>query len=93
MVAANPCEVYGVTSVPLHDPCAVAALIDPTLIEFRPMHVAIELRGEHTYGTTVCDDRFVNGRGGGRTPNAEVGVRIDRTRFLDLVCETLATYP
>ncbi|MDP6770359.1 MAG: nucleoside hydrolase, partial [Anaerolineales bacterium] len=34
----------------MHDPCAVAAIIDPTLIEFKPMHVAVETAGTHTYG-------------------------------------------
>ncbi|MEZ4661029.1 MAG: nucleoside hydrolase [Caldilineaceae bacterium] len=46
--------MFGITGGSLHDPCAVAALIDPTLIEFEPMHVAVELKGEHTYGMTVA---------------------------------------
>ena len=41
----------------LHDPCAVAAIIDPTLIDFQSMHVVVETTGTHTYGMTICDQR------------------------------------
>lgn len=94
-------EVFGIIGGSLHDPCAVAALIDPTLIEFDPMQVSVELKGEHTYGMTVCDYRhlrIVNGelkplgkrRG---TPNAQVAMRIDTPRFFELLISTLAQYP
>lgn len=32
-------EGFGLNGGSLHDPCTVAALIDPTLIHFEPMHV------------------------------------------------------
>ena len=95
-------EVFGVSGGSLHDPCAVAALIDPTLIEFEPMHVAVELKGEHTYGMTVCDHRHLRGIGDeiksigkrkGETPNAEVGLRIDAERFFNLLIGTIGMYP
>lgn len=87
----------------LHDPCAVAWLIDPTLIEATPLHVTVELRGEHTLGMTVCDYRHLRSAGAdagdiegvhrGEPPNAEVGLRIDAPRFFDLLVNTLAQYP
>ncbi|MBI4279788.1 MAG: nucleoside hydrolase [Armatimonadetes bacterium] len=94
-------QMFGLAGGPLHDPCAVAALIDPSLIEFRPMHVAVELTGTHTCGMTVCDSRHlargqVEGGGGvrrGETPNAEVGVRLDVEQFFNLLIETLGRYP
>ena len=43
----------------MHDPLAVAALVDPEVLRFEPMHVAIELRGTHTYGMTLCDARHL----------------------------------
>ncbi|MDP9021845.1 MAG: nucleoside hydrolase [Actinomycetota bacterium] len=49
----------GLAGAPLHDPCAVAWMIDPSLIEARPMHVDVELHGELTRGMTVCDSRPV----------------------------------
>ena len=81
-------EVFGFEAPPLHDPCAVAAVIDPALLRTKPMHVAIELRGEHTTGRTVCDLYGVTGE----PPNAEVGLALDVPRFWDLLIETLARY-
>ncbi|MDR7543115.1 MAG: nucleoside hydrolase [Armatimonadota bacterium] len=96
-------EVFGRPGGLLHDPCAVAWMIAPTLIEFQPMHVAVELTGARTRGMTVCDWRFEQGtsdrlRGyagiqAGEPPNAEVGMRLDRERFFDLLITTLASYP
>ena len=81
-------EVFGFEAPPLHDPCAVAAVIDPTLLRTKAMHVAIELRGEYTAGRTVCDVFGVTGE----APNAEVGLELDVPRFWDLLIETLARY-
>jgi purine nucleosidase/pyrimidine-specific ribonucleoside hydrolase len=41
----------------MHDPLAVAALVDPAILTFEPMHVAVELTGTHTAGMTLCDGR------------------------------------
>lgn len=96
-------RVFGLAGASLHDPCAVVALIDPTIIEFQPMHVAVELKGEYTCGMTVCDYRHLQGTGQdivavegirlGEPPNAEVGLRIDKDRFFDLLIDTIAMYP
>jgi pyrimidine-specific ribonucleoside hydrolase len=87
----------------LHDPCAVAWFVDPTLITGQALHVAVELRGEYTRGMTVCDYRHlseagvdhpgVSGVRQGASPNAEVGLRLDVTRFFSLLIDTLAEYP
>ena len=53
----NSSERRGSAGGALHDPCAVAAVIDPTLIDFQPMHVVVETAGSHTYGMTICDQR------------------------------------
>lgn len=82
-------NVFGFDAPPLHDPCTVAYVIDPTLFETKPMHVAIELHGEHTLGRTVCDVFGVTGL----APNVEVAIAADVPRFWDLLIETLARYP
>ncbi len=86
-------ELQGRDAVPLHDACAVAALIDPALIEFEPMHVTVELAGDHTRGMTVCDGRFVGlaRPQSAPEPNALVGMSIDRDRFFELLYETIAS--
>jgi inosine-uridine nucleoside N-ribohydrolase len=81
-------KVYGFPAPPVHDPCAVAWVIDPTLIESLPMRVDVELRGEWTTGRTVCDRYHQTGR----PANAEVGLNLDAPRFWDVVIEALASY-
>lgn len=81
-------RVFGFAAPPVHDPCAVAWLIDPTLVTTRPMHVAVDTRSVLSYGRTVCDVYGTTGR----PPNAEVGVALDAERFWDLVIHALASY-
>lgn len=87
-------ELQGRDVVPLHDACAVAALIDPDLIEFEPMHVVVELNGDHTRGMTVCDGRFIGWERpeSAAAPNALVGMSIKRERFFELLYETVASF-
>jgi inosine-uridine nucleoside N-ribohydrolase len=74
----------------LHDPCAVAALIRPDLFTFEDLHVAVETKGELTYGMTLCDRRaYVSGVD---APNARVATKLDHASFVDLLCETLGMY-
>ena len=87
----------------MHDPVAVAALVDPDIVTFEPMHVAVELSGTHTAGMTLCDGRRLGPdmraietslpRAEGAIPNAEVAVAVDPSRFWDLFLDVLATYP
>jgi inosine-uridine nucleoside N-ribohydrolase len=92
----------GAASAALHDPCAVAMLLEPSPITWAPMHVAVELRGQHTRGMTVCDARHIRMFNPaviegtpprGFAPNANVAVGIDQTAFLRLIEEALAAYP
>jgi pyrimidine-specific ribonucleoside hydrolase len=94
--------LFGLPGGSMHDPLAVAALVDPEMLEFQSMHVAVELRGEHTYGMTLCDYRHHNpadmaqaghGTFRGEEPNAEVAVTVDADRFWELFLQVLSTYP
>ncbi len=88
--------LYGLPGGSMHDPLAVAALIEPDIITFEKMHVAIELAGTHTYGMTVCDyrgRRTDTGESWGEKPNAEVAVGVDADRFWTLFLDILRTYP
>jgi purine nucleosidase len=62
----------------IHDPLAVAAALDPTLVRTQPLAVDIELGGTLTTGETVTDWRRV----WGREPNIDVAVEADATEFL-----------
>lgn len=59
---------------PLHDPCAVLAVTDPALFDLHDLHVAVELRGEHTRGMTLADRRRVRDR---PAPNTAVALGVD----------------
>ncbi|MBI4165058.1 MAG: nucleoside hydrolase [Acidobacteria bacterium] len=89
-------EKLGGEGTPMHDPLAVGAVIDRTLIVIRDMRVDIETRGEYTRGETVasrhnCSDRREL-RGdhyavvGIETvqPNVHVAVESDGARFNQL---------
>jgi inosine-uridine nucleoside N-ribohydrolase len=79
---------FGFTAPPVHDPCAIAAVIDPSIIKSNMMHVAIETVGEWTSGRTVCD---VYGKLG-MEPNARVGYALEVERFWDMVISTILSY-
>ncbi len=66
----------------LHDPLAVATLIDPTLCETREMRIEVETGADHLRGATVP----VAGE-----PNTSVCVSVDSTRFMNYFIETLTT--
>jgi inosine-uridine nucleoside N-ribohydrolase len=81
-------KVFGFPAAPLHDPCAVAAVIDPTIIRANMMHVEIETAGEWTSGRTVCDVYAKLGK----EPNARVGYALEVERFWDMVISTILSY-
>jgi inosine-uridine nucleoside N-ribohydrolase len=81
-------QVFGFAAPPVHDPCAVAAVIDSTIIAVRDMPVVIETTGLWTRGRTVCD---IYGKLDVPT-NVSVGQSLDAERFWKLVLEVLQTY-
>lgn len=81
-------NVFGFPAAPVHDPCAVAAVVDPTILHAYDMRVEIETRGEWTVGRTVCD---VYGKFGLK-PNARVGYALEVERFWEMLISTLLTY-
>lgn len=96
-------DIFGVQGGSVHDACAVAWLIDPTLITYERVHVAVELTGAFTRGMTVCDRRYHGSPGtkidvgegvySSRNPNAAVGLSLDVDRFFDLMITTISQYP
>ena len=79
-------EKYGIPGGPLHDPCVVAYLIEPSLFSGKACRVEIETDSELTIGQTVVDWWGVTGA----TPNAMVMSDVDRQGFIDLVVEHIA---
>jgi inosine-uridine nucleoside N-ribohydrolase len=95
-------QYSGLDGGALHDPMAVATLIDPTLVTTTPLNVQVETsRGSVAYGMTLCDGRGLDcdlrprgpySQGGVTTPNADVATHVDDARFWDLLFEAIASY-
>jgi purine nucleosidase len=83
--AASYRDAQGFEFPPVHDPCAVAYVIDPEVVTVRRAPVDIELTGALTVGMTVADFRAP-------APDdchTQVAVTLDHTRFWDLVVDAL----
>ena len=78
-------DIFDFAAPPVHDPCTIAALIDPGLITWQRSFVAVELAGRWTRGATVVDlhDRL------DEAPNAEVALTLDVDAYWDLVLDAL----
>ncbi len=79
-------RVWEFSAPPVHDPCTIAALIEPDIIEWRRAFVAVELEGKWTRGTTVVD---LYRRYPEQEPNADVAMTLDAERYWELVIETV----
>ena len=101
---SNYKNAQGFDNPPVHDPCAVAYVIDPTVVETVSVPVSVELAGTLTRGRTVADLRAFGAAlasgvpGGGAAPKASaadaacttsVATRLDVDRFWDLVVDAV----
>ncbi len=78
-------NAQGFDSPPVHDPCAVAYVIDPSVMTTRKVPLDVELTGTLTLGMTVADFRSP-------APAdclTQVAVKLDHTRFWELVTDAL----
>ena len=76
---------YGWEGPPIHDAVAVAWLLEAGLVRSRRLRVDVQVGDGLTRGRTVADPEGL----AGRPPNAEVGVAIDRERFIDLLVDAI----
>ncbi|MGW1491363.1 nucleoside hydrolase [Streptomyces sp. NPDC002402] len=80
-------RLWGFDSPPLHDPVAVARVIDPAIVNCVEASVAVELRGQYTRGATVVDmHRYLD-----RPVNARVAVTLEAELFWDRVIAAVET--
>ncbi len=95
-------EKYGAKGIPMYDPLAVGAAIDPSIIKTEDMNVNVETRGEFTRGETVANrhnaqehnvlhgDHFMIEGIEVLKPNVKVGVEVDAERFLKMFINRIA---
>jgi purine nucleosidase len=78
-------DAQGFDNPPVHDPCTIAYLIDPAVVQTQTVPLAVELHGERTTGMTVADFR-------GPAPpdcNQQVATQLDYPAFWDLVVQAI----
>lgn len=70
---------------PLHDPCAVAFVIDPSAFEYRLMRVDIEMASPHSYGQTICDMYDMSKK----KKNVHVCLKMNLDRFWQIMIDAI----
>lgn len=78
-------DAQGFDYPPVHDPCAVAYVIDPTVMTTQRVPVDIELTGTLTLGMTVADFRAP----APADCKTSVAVTLDHEKFWNLVTDAL----
>lgn len=84
---------YGTPRMSVHDAVAVAHLAIQDLVEVAEYDVQVDTGNGPSRGRTVCDGLPVRVARKGRSPNAQVGIGIDRDRFEDLLVDAYARLP
>ena len=87
--AHRRCLEAGRPATPLHDAVAVIAVTHPRLFTTSRRPVAVELRGEHTRGMTVVDDR----PGAQGTGACDVVREVQADRVKELIIEAVTAAP
>lgn len=80
-------DAQGFDSPPVHDPCAVAYVIDPTIVKTVKVPIDIELTGTLTLGMTVADFRSP----APADCTTWAATELDHERFWGLVTDALET--
>ena len=78
-------QAQGFDAPPVHDPCAVAYVIDPSVMTVQKVPVNIELTGTLTLGMTVADFRAP----APADCHTQVAVKLDHHKFWDLIVDAL----
>ncbi len=84
---------YGTPRMSVHDAVAVAHLAIPDLVEVAEYDVQVDTGNGPARGRTVCDGLPVRRERKGRRVNAQVGIRIDRDRFEDVLVDAYGRLP
>lgn len=77
---------YGMEGAPLHDPCVIAYLLEPSLFAGKQVNVEIETESNLTMGFTVVDWWNVTKR----KANAMFINKVDAPRYFDLITQHVA---
>jgi purine nucleosidase/pyrimidine-specific ribonucleoside hydrolase len=79
-------DVFGMPDPPVHDPVALAIIIDMTVAKLVSAPVSVELTGELTRGATVVDLHGTTGQ----KANVDVAMELDIEKFWDMLIDAIA---
>lgn len=74
--------------IALHDPFAMAAAIDPSIIQTEDYYIDIETRSPLSAGRTVADILHTTDK----TPNVKAAMELNLDKFLDLFISSIESY-
>jgi inosine-uridine nucleoside N-ribohydrolase len=74
---------FGFKACPIHDALCVGVLIDESLVEYQKTYIDVALLDPLTLGETVADLWGITGR----EPNCYLGMKVDREKFVRMICE------
>jgi purine nucleosidase/pyrimidine-specific ribonucleoside hydrolase len=80
-------NVFGMPDPPVHDPVALAIIIDMSVAKLVSAPVSVELVGELTRGATVVDLHGTTGQ----TANVDVAMELDFDKFWNMLIEAIET--
>jgi purine nucleosidase/pyrimidine-specific ribonucleoside hydrolase len=78
-------DVFGMPDPPVHDPVALAIIIDKTVAKLVSAPVSVELTGELTRGATVVDLHGTTGQ----KANVDVAMELDIEKFWDMLIDAI----
>ncbi len=78
----------GLSVVNMHDLCAVAYVMQPSLFTTKDCHVEVETKGELSRGCTVVDYKHMTGL----PSNAKVAFEVDREAFVKLFISAVQSF-
>ncbi len=84
---------YGTPRMSVHDAVAIAHLAVPELVDVAAYDVRVDTGSGPARGRTVCDGLERRVERQGRKLNAQVGIRIDRDRFEDILVDAYSRLP
>lgn len=71
------CQKLNTYGAAMHDPFAMAYVIDSSVMKYKSYHVDVETSSDLTRGKTIVDVKNLLGK----TPNVKVGIDLDRDKF------------
>ena len=78
-------DVFGMPDPPVHDPVALAIIIDMTVAKLVSAPVSVELTGELTRGATVVDLHGTTGQ----KANVDVAMELDVEKFWNMLIDAI----